>query len=252
MTAELGEISAVPNLRTSAAFKVSKVGSTSSGRIAQSLREAILAGELPPGTRIRQEEVAARFGTSRLPVRDALRILEAEGLTTLKTNSGAWVSQLNLSECQAIYQVRERVEPLVLGYSIPHLTRRDHAELERLQSEMETVEDIEHRLDIDRQFHLMTYSACPVELLRSMTTRFWNTTQHYRRAYASITRGQRQWVVNAQHRLLIDAIKRGDVADAEALVAAHIRRTRVELETHPDMFEHGQVGYFTPATLLPN
>jgi DNA-binding GntR family transcriptional regulator len=224
----------------------SEPSNVASERIADVLRQAILCGEMPPGTRILQEEVAARLGSSRLPVRDALRILETEGLTTLKANSGAWVTQLDLSECQAIYQVRERVEPLVLRQSIPFLTMRDVAELERLQAEMENVDDIEHRLTIDRQFHLLTYSACPVELLQSMTTRFWNTTQHYRRAYAHITRGQRQWVINAQHRLLIDAIKRIDLEDAEALMAAHIRRTRVELENHPEMFEHGDVGFFGP------
>jgi DNA-binding GntR family transcriptional regulator len=217
-----------------------------SERIADVLRQAILSGELPPGTRIVQEEVAARLGSSRLPVRDALRILETEGLANLKANSGAWVAQLDLSECQAIYQVREAVEPLVLRQSIPFLTVRDIAELERLQAEIENVDDIEHRLVIDRQFHLLTYSACPVELLQSMATRFWNTTQHYRRAYARITQGQRQWVINAQHRLMIDAIKRADLEDAEALIAAHIRRTRVELEHHPELFEHGDVGFFGP------
>ena len=62
-------------------------------RIAAELREAILAGEYAPGARIRQEDLADRHGASRVPVREALRMLEAEGLVTLVANTGAWVSR---------------------------------------------------------------------------------------------------------------------------------------------------------------
>src|SRR5690606_31424970 len=100
-----------------------------SARIAAGLRQQILHGELAPGSRIRQEELAAQFGASRLPVRDALRQLEAEGLVRLVANSGAWVERLSLAECTEVYLVRERIEPLLLSMSIPHL---GESELERL------------------------------------------------------------------------------------------------------------------------
>ncbi len=212
-----------------------------SERVASALRSLILSGELPPGTRIRQEVIAAQFSASRLPVREALRMLESEGLTTLRANSGAWVARLDLQECQALYMIRERVEPLALAESIPYLSARDHAELDRLQTEIEYATDVESFLALDRDLHRLTYSACPIELLTSMVTRFWNTTQHYRRAYLHITGRERQWVVNSEHRLLIDAIKRRDSADAERILAGHIRRTRVELEHHPEMFESKNV-----------
>ena len=83
--------------------------SVASQRIAAHLRGVILSGELPPGARIRQEDVASQLGSSRLPVREALRILEAEGLVTLKANSGAWVSKVDLREGKASYILRERV-----------------------------------------------------------------------------------------------------------------------------------------------
>ena len=82
-------------------------------RVARGLREAIVAGEYPPGSRLRQEEIAERFGASRVPVREALKVLEADGLITLVANAGAWVSQLTLAECEEVYQTRERVEPLL-------------------------------------------------------------------------------------------------------------------------------------------
>ena len=197
----------------------------------------ILSGELPPGTRIRQEQIAAQLGASRLPVREALRILESEGLATLRSNSGAWVSRLDQQECQALYMIRERVEPLALAESIPFLTARDHAELEGLQTDIEHAADVESFLTLDRDLHKLTYSACPIGLLTSMVTRFWNTTQHYRRAYLGLTGTDRQWVINSEHRLLIDAIKRRNNVDAERILSGHIRRTREELEHHPEVFD---------------
>ena len=68
-----------------------------SHRIADALRTAILDGSYRPGMRIRQEDIAARSGASRIPVREALRMLQAEGLVTLVANSGAWVARLTLA-----------------------------------------------------------------------------------------------------------------------------------------------------------
>jgi DNA-binding GntR family transcriptional regulator len=83
-------------------------------RIAASLKEEILTGKFPPGTRIRQEDIAEKYGASRSPVREALRMLDADGLVTLVANTGAWISRLSLAECEEMYQIRERVEPLLL------------------------------------------------------------------------------------------------------------------------------------------
>ena len=128
------------------------------------------------------------------------------------------------------------MEPLVLAESIPHLTDDDHRELERIQTQIEQVRDVETFLVLDRQLHALTYDGCQVEFLRSMARRFWNQTQHYRRAFATVTAGQRKWVIDAEHRLLIDAIKRRDSEAAESVLAAHIRRTLWQLEQHPEMF----------------
>ena len=69
-----------------------------------------------------------------------------------------------------------------------------------------------------------------------MVTRLWNSTQHYRRAYVSLAGPGRMWVINAEHRLLLDAVKRGDTVDAERHLGGHIRRTRIELDKHPEVF----------------
>ncbi len=108
-----------------------------SHRIADALRAAILDGRYQPGERIRQEEVAARSGASRIPVREALRMLAAEGLVTLVANTGAWVTKLSLDECVETYLIRERLEPLLLRRSLPNLDQAAVARLEVLIASME-------------------------------------------------------------------------------------------------------------------
>jgi DNA-binding transcriptional regulator YhcF (GntR family) len=114
------------------------VSSVASHRIAGSLRTAILDGSYLPGERIRQEDVAARSGASRIPVREALRMLDAEGLVTLVANSGAWVTELTLDECAETYMIRERLEPLLLRRSMPRLDAAAMDRLGRLAGDMET------------------------------------------------------------------------------------------------------------------
>ena len=98
-------------------------------RIADALRRDILDGVLAPGTRIRQEQLAEEYGASRVPVREAIRALEGEGLVTVVANTGAWVSRLSLAECDELYRVRERIEPLLIRMSIPGLDEADAAVL---------------------------------------------------------------------------------------------------------------------------
>lgn len=207
-----------------------------STRIAAHLRDAILRGELRPGDRIRQEEVADRWGASRVPVREALRILEAEGLTEHEPRKGARVPSLTQHEVDMVYQMRERLEPLALIESLEHLTAEDLARAHRIQEEIEAGDDLDRFLELDREFHLLTYTGCTLDPLMSMVVRLWNSTQHYRRAYVALGGPGRMWVVNAEHRLILDAVERRDPVDAERQLSGHIRRTRIELGRHPEVF----------------
>ncbi|MGW4490539.1 GntR family transcriptional regulator [Streptomyces sp. NPDC004376] len=212
-----------------------------SQRIADHLRAAILSGALAPGTRIRQEDLAASLGSSRLPVREALRIMESEGLIVIKPNSGAWVSRLDRKECEDIYKIRERLEPLALAESIPHLTPAQMDALEVLQEQIEANDDPNRFLILDREFHLTTYEGCAIEQLSALVRRSWNTTQHYRRAYARLVDDSGRQVINYEHRLLLDAVRRGDTVDAEHFLASHIRRTRLALARHAELFTPHEV-----------
>ncbi len=200
-----------------------------SDRIADYLREAILDGEFLPGDYIRQEDIARRLGASRLPVREALRILEVEGLTTHQPNRGAQVPLLTLHEMDMIYQLRERLDPLVLQESMPQLVKADLEEAHELLHRIEAGVSVNEFLELDRAFHLVTYRGCKIQTLTTMVVRLWNNTHHYRRLFMQHTAPTRRWVVDAEHRLQLDAIERNDSQGAPQTLAAHIRRTRTEL-----------------------
>lgn len=214
-------------------------GSAASMRVAAQLRQSILDGVLAPGQRIRQEEVAERFGASRLPVREALRMLQSEGLTEIEPNKGARVLRLDARELDIVYQMRERLEPLALSESMPDLTGGEIERLAEIERRIEADTDVEDFLRLDREFHLLTYSHCRTEPLAGTVIRLWNSTQHYRRVFMGVIGSAQRWIVHAEHNLLIDAVRRRDPVDAGRYLEGHIRRTRVELSRHPEIFRSG-------------
>lgn len=204
-------------------------GLAASERVAAYLRAAILDGRIAPGERIRQEEVAERLGASRIPVREALRMLALEGLTEFVVNKGARVPTLDPHQLGVVYKMRERLEPLALIESMPHLSAGKLDELADIHHRIERNRDVSEFLRLDRAFHLLTYSGCRYEQLLNDVTRLWNATQHYRRTFMATAGPERRWVVNAEHALLLEAIRRQDPVDAERYLTGHIRRTRIEL-----------------------
>ena len=217
-------------------------GTVASQRIAGALREEILGGRYLPGERIRQEDIAAQYGASRIPVREALAMLAAEGLVTLVANAGAWVTRLTAAECAEAYLIRERLEPLLLRLSMPGLS---DAAIERLGTgvrEMEAGSGVDAFLRADREFHLSSYAGAASSETWQIIHRLWNTTQHYRREYTRRAArpgphgGGGLSVIHMEHRLLLDCLRRRDADDAERVLVTHIRRTRLELEKHPEIF----------------
>ena len=205
-------------------------------RVADELREAILRGVYPPGTRLRQEELAGQYGASRVPVREALRLLASEGLVTTVANAGAWIARLSLQECVELYQVRERIEPLLLRYSMPELSEGQIDRLAELADTMARTTDVEHFLELDREFHLGSYAGAGTTFLGPTVQRLWNTTQHYRRAFTRLLDDESNRIVHDEHHMLVAAIRERDSDDAERILLGHIRRTRRQLARHPEVF----------------
>jgi DNA-binding GntR family transcriptional regulator len=218
--------------------------SVASTRIADSLRAEILDGRYLPGERIRQEDLAARSGASRIPVREALRMLAAEGLLTIVANSGAWVTKLTLRECTETYMIRERLEPLLLRESMPELDGTAIDRLAVLADEMERGQGVDAFLRADREFHLASYAGAMDSQAWQIIHRMWNTTQHYRREFTKLAarsgmrdEGPGLEPTHMEHRLLLDCIRRRDGDDAERVLVTHIRRTRLELQEHQEIFD---------------
>ncbi len=89
-----------------------------------------------------------------------------------------------------------------------------------------------------RLFHLSSYQASGMNQLNPMIERFWNTTQHYRRAFTKLIGQDGTWIIHAEHTLMVEAIRRRDAEGAARILKEHIRRTRVNLEKHSEIFTH--------------
>jgi DNA-binding GntR family transcriptional regulator len=155
---------------------------------------------------------------------------------TLVANSGAWVAKLSLAECAELYQIRERLEPLLLRMSLPSLDGEVAGRMTELAAEMEAAgSDVDAFLRADRAFHWAGYAAAGET--RDIARRLWNATQHCRREFTQIAlAGAGLASTDLEHRLLIDCLRRGDADDAERVLVMHIRRTRSVQSGHPEIF----------------
>jgi DNA-binding GntR family transcriptional regulator len=190
--------------------------------IADALRDEIRRGELLPGRALRQEELAERFGVSRLPVRDALLRLEAEGLVVVYPNRGAFVVELSVDEVREIYDLRLLLEVDAFQRAVSRMT---DADLERIESACDAAERGAVGPAwgaLDRAFHQVLYapSARPrqlalIEALRGTVDRYWW-------AYQELHAHTADWV--RDHRALVAACRRRDAATAGRLLEDHLRR----------------------------
>jgi DNA-binding GntR family transcriptional regulator len=201
------------------------------------LREAIAEGRLKPGERIGQEAIAAELSVSRIPVREALRLLELEGLIVNPPHRSARVASLDFAECEEIYKMRERLEPLALAESIAHITDEQVEEAGRLARVLESFHDDPGGwLAGDREFHLACYAGVPTPRLLATIVNFWNTTQPYRRVLLTLFEDRDFDLQHKEHDLIVDAIRTRNARAGEDLMRAHIERSRLRLARHRELF----------------
>lgn len=206
--------------------------------VARHLRDAIFDGRLPHGAPVRQETVAQQLGVSRIPVREALRQLEVEGLVTIRPRSGARVTVLDFAECIEVYKIRERLEPLAFGESVGNLTDEELAAARDLADQMQAVaHDVERWIELDRQFHLASYAGARMPRLARAVVDHWNTTQQYRRALLSTFEPHDFVVFQCDHRVMIDALETKSRQAGEDIVRAHIERARLRLTSQRELFD---------------
>ena len=188
------------------------------------LREQILSGELERGSRLPQETLAAEFGVSRTPLREALRRLAAEGLVTLQPNYGATVSQLDFGDMRDAWTARLVIEPPAARMGAE---RRSEAELDRMQAAIDhqrAVGDPAASLDANRDFHLALVAASGNPHLIHLAELLWvaRISVAIYTAQAAQVGGTAAW--SDEHDGILAAMRAGDGDAAERLTREHIER----------------------------
>ncbi|WP_342002112.1 GntR family transcriptional regulator [Microbacterium sp. LWH7-1.2] len=201
--------------------------------LVEAIREMVIAGELAPGSRVTEPLLAKRFGVSRVPVREALRVLAAEGFIDLRPYGSPTVQVLTDDVVREVNDARNLLEPNVAREAALH--RRD-ADLVTIRSILtegdEAIAERElHRLNrMNSRFHNAVASACGNSVLGAFVHVLSNRSEWINVA----TIAQTSELLWADHREIYAAIARGDAPLAEALMAAHVRRaTSVDLRTEP-------------------
>lgn len=149
--------------------------------IEETLRNAILDGRLPCGTAMRQQELASLFGVSRMPVREALRQLEAQSLLHVVTHKGAVVAPLIEDNSAETYELRMLLESEALRSSIPLLTETDIAEADAIIVALEQEKDYTEIGRLNRLFHMALYGKAPNQRLLKLVEHGLNEEERFLR-----------------------------------------------------------------------
>lgn len=188
--------------------------------IAAVLRAEIVDGTLPGGAALRQERIAARFGVSRMPVRDALRILEAEGFAVWPPNRSARVAPLSADDLTDLFDLRIVTEGLALRCAIPELTDSLLDEAEALHRTMLTA-DIADLGRLNGAFHRLLYAPCRRPRLLATIEQLGLAADRYLRVtLASLDYFDKS---NGEHAQLLAFCRRREAEGAAACLEAHIR-----------------------------
>jgi DNA-binding GntR family transcriptional regulator len=193
---------------------------TTSKEVADRLRAAIQRGDLPPGARLRQNEVAKRFGVSTTPIREAFALLEADGLVQIDPHRGALVFRPSAEDVSESYEIREALEVLALAKAIPRLTADRLQELQQMIDIMRATHDDDHWLEWNTRFHLRLYEAADRPRLASLIANLRDASSAYIRMYL-----QRKAHADSEHQAILDAAAAGDVNRAKAALRYHLRQT---------------------------
>ena len=195
--------------------------------IADALRADILRGKLQGGQPLKQDEIAAQFGVSKIPVREALVQLKAEGLVNLYPNRGAFVSELSATEADEIYVMRIALEKEILGRAIPFLTVAHFKRAGEILAEIDREENIAKWGELNWEFHATLYS--PAELPRVMETIQTLHTNIARYLVLYLAGMDYQKKSQREHRALLQACRAGDVEKAQEILEGHLRSASTQL-----------------------
>ncbi len=187
------------------------------------IRDGILHGQYTEGEPLRQDALADELGVSRIPIREALRQLETEGLVTFNPHRGAIVSSLSLEEIEEVFDLRASIESDLLRRAIPHLTTHqlDQADevLERYAVALRTG-DVAKWGVLNWQFHAVLYAPAARPVTMNIVQRLHQQSDRYLRMQLALTHGETR--ANDEHRAIAAAARAHNTKRACQLVRDHI------------------------------
>lgn len=196
---------------------------TLTGMTLDSLRDRILKGDFPEGEPLRQDAIAESLGVSRIPVREALRQLEAEGLVTFSPHRGAVVSTLSVDEVTELFELRADIESDLMKRAIPNMTSADDASAKEILDAYDIAlraRDVAVWGELNWQFHSTLYAPSGRWFTIGMLNKLHQHSDRYLRMQLALTHGESR--ARQEHRAILSAAKKRDVRTASALMHDHI------------------------------
>jgi len=193
--------------------------------VADKLRDQIIRGEIPEGAQLRQDAIATQYQVSRIPVREALRQLDAEGLIAIVPNRGAIVPALSPDDIEELFSIRALLEPEVLKLSIPRLSDGDFSEAEavlrKYVGELRREDHVSAWGRLNWQFHSILYSRANQPRSMAIIRNVNNSGERYTRLQLYLTQGMKR--ANEEHHQMLELCRQRDVVAACNLLREHIR-----------------------------
>ena len=197
---------------------------TVTGDVIARLRDDIRTGELAPGSRLLQLEIAARYGVSSTPVREAFSALEREGLLVSSPHRGVVVFRPTVEDLRETYEIRIVLESLSIAAAVPRLTADDLDALDALVEQMAASagDPVVHGA-LNREFHARLSAAAQMPKLDKLIADLRDASAAYLRLYADLAPGAD--AARAEHQRIVEACRARSVPQARKAVTAHLRNT---------------------------
>lgn len=207
---------------TQPAFNISNLGAMPSVSevIVKYIREAIIAGHIAEDEPIRQDEIAKLFNVSKIPVREALKQLEAEGLVEFKKNRGAIVTRISEEELAQIFEVRVMLETKLIQLAVPNMTKETFKKADEICNKFIDTMDIGSWTTLNWQLHACLYEPAQRPYMLALIRSIYDKIERYLRIQMNISEGKT--LANEEHRKIVEACKMKDVNLAVKLIEEHI------------------------------
>ncbi|WP_274627356.1 GntR family transcriptional regulator [Arvimicrobium flavum] len=195
---------------------------TIAARISRTLADRIVSGAIEAGAKLRQDHIAAEFGASHVPVREAFRRLEAQGLVVSEPRRGVRVAGFSLDEVREVAEMRAALEVLALRNAAPHLTKAILDRAEEINRAGDRAADVQSWEDANRAFHKIILTPCGMpRLLKAIDD------LHTASARFLFSGWRAEWdaPTDRDHRAVLAALRAGEIEMAASVLARHVQWT---------------------------